>query len=183
MHGMPWSSYEVMLALRGDAPRPRLSYRGGELELTSPSVDHELITSILDRLVQVAAQELDVDLWPVRSWTVRNAAKERGVEPDACYTLGNPRLKDAPDLAIEVVWTSGGIDKLDIYRALGVAEVWFWRDDALTAYVLRDGQYQPVEHSALLLRIDLALLARLARKDPRSAERALRESLGAPISR
>jgi hypothetical protein len=28
-----------------------------------------------------------------------------------------------PDIAIEVVWTSGGIDKLEVYRGLDVPEV------------------------------------------------------------
>ncbi|MEG4506483.1 Uma2 family endonuclease [Microcoleus sp. F6_B4] len=36
--------------------------------------------------------------------------------------------KAIPDLAIEVVFTSGGIDKLQLYKRLGIPEVWFWED-------------------------------------------------------
>ncbi|MEC4804699.1 MAG: hypothetical protein SAJ12_00700 [Jaaginema sp. PMC 1079.18] len=28
---------------------------------------------------------------------------------------------------------SGGIDKLDIYQGLGIAEVWFWQENRLDA--------------------------------------------------
>ena len=39
--------------------------------------------------------------------------------------------KEIPELAIEVVYTSGGIDILKIYRRLGVKEVWFLRMETL----------------------------------------------------
>jgi hypothetical protein len=45
---------------------------------------------------------------------------ERGVEPDECYVLGDVAEPARPDLAIEVVWSSGGINELEIYRKLGV---------------------------------------------------------------
>lgn len=35
--------------------------------------------------------------------------------------------KQGPDLAIEVIITSSGIDRLDLYQGLGVREVWFWQ--------------------------------------------------------
>lgn len=177
MHNVPWSHYEVMLAIRGESPRPRIAYLKGELELMSPSMDHELITSMLDRLVQVAAELGSIDLWPLRSWTVRRAPQERGVEPDACFTVGNPRGREAPDLAIEVVWTSGGIDKLEIYRGLGVGEVWFWQNDAIRVYTLVGGRYEQRVHSELLPDLNLALVAELVHAPPQEAVRRLRESL------
>jgi len=48
-------------------------------------------------------------------------------------------LKDLPDIAIEVVLTSGGIEKLPVYAGLGVREVWFWEDDAFHLHALRVG--------------------------------------------
>ncbi|MEM6520792.1 MAG: hypothetical protein AAF892_18895 [Cyanobacteria bacterium P01_D01_bin.71] len=38
---------------------------------------------------------------------------------------------------IEVVVTSGGIDKLEGYRRLAVTEVWFWEDGVLKLYHLK----------------------------------------------
>lgn len=179
MHDVPWSHYEVMLAIRGEAPRPRIAYLRGELELMSPSMEHELITSMLDRLIQVAAEVCQIDLWPLRSWTVRRAPNERGVEPDACFTLGDPRGRDAPDLAVEVVWTSGGIDKLEIYRGLDVGEVWFWKQDAITVYRLVDGRYEPRTGSDVLPALELPLVAGLVHVPPQQAVARLRQALRA----
>jgi Uma2 family endonuclease len=63
------------------------------------------------------------------------------------------------DLAIEVIWTSGSISKLDVYRKLGVQEVWLWRNDELQVFSLgQDQTYVRVERSRLLPRLDLAEL-------------------------
>jgi Uma2 family endonuclease len=63
-----------------------------------------------------------------------------------CYILhevGKPR----PDLAIEVVWTSGGINKLEIYRRLGVPEVWSWINGRVDVFVLANDAYVQVDTS------------------------------------
>jgi len=76
-------------------------------------------------------------------------------------------------LAIEVVWTSGGIDKLEIYRKLGVREVWFWRRGQLSAHVLSGETYAQASESAVLPGLDLAELARFL--DRPTASQAIRE--------
>jgi len=177
LHDMPWSHYEILLAVKGDAPVPRIAYLEGELELMSPSVDHEMIKSRIGQMIEAYAAHRGIDLWSAGSWTVRKAPAMRGVEPDECYTIGDPRTKSVPDLAIEVVWTSGGLDKLDIYRGLGVGEVWFWRDGRMEAHVLRDGRYQAGTSSELLAGLDLSLVARLATASPAEALAELRKSL------
>jgi Uma2 family endonuclease len=80
---------------------------------------------------------------------------------------------ERPDLAIEVVWTSGGIDKLAIYARLGVREVWFWRRGRLTAHVLGAGEYTEVTDSQVLPGIDLVELA--SHLDRATASQAMRE--------
>ena len=72
---------------------------------------------------------------------LRKAPKLAILEPDECYLIGD-QARDTPDLAIEVVWTSGGIDKLEIYRRLGVREVWRWKDSRIEVYVLREQHYE-----------------------------------------
>ena len=53
--------------------------------------------------------------------------------------------------AITVLW--------DIYRRLGVPEVWFWRNEAIAVFVLRDGErYEEVQHSECLPGLELLLL-------------------------
>jgi Uma2 family endonuclease len=178
-YGVPWPHFEAQLALRGDAPVPRMAYLDGALELMSPSKDHERIKSYLGRLVEAYALERDIDLSPYGSWTLKHAPAAAGLEPDECFILGSDQDKPIPDLAIEVVWTSGGIDKLEIYRRLGVGEVWTWKDEGLVVHVLDGDRFEKVERSRLFPGLDLDLLVSLlARPTALQAVRALREVLG-----
>ena len=52
----------------------------------------------------------------------------------------------------------GGQTHIEIYRALGVRELWFWRRGAITVHVLRDGTYEEVAASEVLVGLDLAEL-------------------------
>ena len=82
------------------------------------------------------------------------------------------------ELAIEVVWTSGGLDKLEIYRLLGVNEVWIWREDRIEVYLLQGEQYERGERSELLPDLDLLRLeAFIDPEDQTGAVRAWRASL------
>ncbi len=179
LHGLRWADYEALLAMRGESARPRITYLAGTVELMSPSRPHERIKTTMARLLEAWADARDVELTGYGSWTLKEALEERGCEPDECYILGpDPETKPWPDLAIEVVWTSGGLDKLEVYRAFSVAEVWFWEDGRVRVFALVDGGYREVPASALLPEVDLALLARLA-ADPsqRAALKAWRAAL------
>ncbi|HTQ46620.1 MAG TPA: Uma2 family endonuclease, partial [Polyangiaceae bacterium] len=80
-------------------------------------------------------------------------------EPDECYVFGPMAGRKVPDLAIEVVWTWGGIDKLQIYRKLGVREIWYWRKGEITPYRLHGERYRRIATSKVLPGIDLRQLA------------------------
>ncbi len=160
-YNVPWAHFEAQLALRGDAPVPRMAYLEGTVELMTPSKDHERIKSYLGRLLEAYALEHGLDLSPYGAWTLKNAPKEAGAEPDECYLVGSDQSRDTPDLAIEVAWTSGGLDKLEIYRRLNVAEVWCWKDDRIMVHVLHEGQYQQVDRSRLFPDLDLRLVCSL----------------------
>ena len=147
MHGVPWTHFEAILALIGDTSVPRLSYLQGALELMTPSRNHESIKTLLARMIEYYAMEAGISLSGYGSWTLRSAPRERAIEPDECYILGDPRLKDNPDLAIEVVWTSGGLDKLEVYRGLGVDEVWVWRNETIQVYRLEGEDYMQMSRS------------------------------------
>src|SRR5262245_10548769 len=118
MYGIAWSGYEAQLALRGDAPVPRVAYLDGAMELMSPSRDQERIKSYIGRLIETYALERGLELSPYGAWTLGRAPKAAGLEPDECYIVGSDQRGERPDLAIEVVWTHGGLDKLEIYRRL-----------------------------------------------------------------
>lgn len=180
IYNVPWSHYEAQLALRGDAPVPRMAYLEGALELISPSKDHERAKSYIGCLVEAYALERDIDLSPYGAWTLKNAPGQAGAEPDECYIVGADQGKDAPDLVIEVVWTSGGIDKLEIYRRLGIGEVWFWKEGRIEVHLLgREGdRYEPAARSRLFSDLDLDFLCSLLdRPTALQAVKTLREEL------
>jgi Uma2 family endonuclease len=160
-YNVPWSHYEAQLALRGDAPVPRIKYLAGAMELMSPSKEHERIKSYLGRLIEAYALERGIDLSPYGGWTLKDAPREAGAEPDECYLVGPDQSRDRPDLAIEVIWTSGGLDKLEIYRRLNIGEVWLWQSGRLAVHVLRGGRYDHADRSALFPDLDLQLLCSL----------------------
>ena len=168
-----WADYQWILKVRGDRSSPRIAYLEGRLEIMSPSQSHESIKSVLGRLVEVWCLERGIEFSAVGSWTLEDKETKRGVEPDECYIFGPSRDVSRPHLAIEVIWTSGGLDKLDIYRKLGVAEVWIWRRGVLTPHVLRGEMYEAVPESVVLPGIDLRQLAEFLDRPTTSA--AIRE--------
>jgi len=166
LYGKTWADFEAVLAVRGDRSSPRMTYLDGAIELVSPSRDHEGIKSLIGRLVEAYCRHQDILVRPDGSWLLRARPKEAAVEPDESYCFGpNPKAKDRPDLVIEVIWTSGGIDKLEAYRRLEVGEVWFWEDDALSVFTLDGEHYVQQERSRCLPGLDLALICKLAMLD------------------
>jgi Uma2 family endonuclease len=176
-YGVLWSHYETQLSLRGDASTPRIAFLDGRLELMSPSKDHERIKSYIGCLVEAYALHREIDLSPYGSWTLKNQPSQSGLEPDECYLVGE-QDKPVPDLAIEVAWTSGGLDKLEIYRRLGIGEVWIWKAARIEVHVLRNGLYERTDRSGVFPDLDIALLASfLDRPTALQAVKAFREAL------
>ena len=179
LSGVPWSQYEAMLAFRGDRSVPRMTYADGELELMSPSQSHESVKGRIGRLVEAYCLHEGIEFEAVGSWTLKRPERLRGAEPDECYMFGDLG-KDRPDLAIEVIWTSGGLDKLDIYNALDVPEVWIWRHEQINVYLLEGEAYAPAPRSSLLPDLDLEAL--LSCLDADSTSAAIRQ-FGAILDR
>lgn len=176
LFGVPWDTY-VTLRDTVDTPSVRMTYCEGTLEIMSPLPEHDYAKTTIARLIEMFAVERNVPLYGYGSTTFRRAARVRGLEPDECYCVGH-RLKDFPDIAIEVVLTSGGMEKLPVYEGLGVREVWFWEDDAFHLHALRDSAYEPIPASEALPQLDLAAVARFARiPDQHEAVVAFRDFL------
>jgi Uma2 family endonuclease len=176
--GASWADYQRVMEMRGDRAVPRVAFLEGLLEIMSPSPEHESIKSVLGCLVEAYCLERDIEFRTVGSWTIENKALGRGVEPDECWVFGPAREASKPDLAIEVVWSSGGIDKLEIYRKLGVREVWYWKKRRITPYVLVGDSYEERAVSEVLSGIDLASVASFLDAPTTSAAiRAYRETL------
>lgn len=161
LHDVPWSQYAALDAARGDSAVPRLTYDQGVLEIMSPATNHERVKTTIARLIECWADETSTTLNGYGSWTVKSKKLARGLEPDECYVRGTVPGK-RPDIALEVIWTSRMMDKLVVYAALGVPEVWVWEDGKLAVHVLRGRRYARAARSTLLPSLDLALVTRFA---------------------
>lgn len=160
LEGVTWQQYEALVNLFvNQFPALRMTYLDGTLELMTTSPEHERLKTIIARLIEAFAEEMDLDLNGYGSATFRQEAAARGLEPDECYCLGD--LQDVPDIALEIVLTSGSIDKLKVYQGLGVKEVWFWENQRISLYRLVDKMqgYEAIQTSQLLPRLDVDLLA------------------------
>lgn len=176
LRGIDWRTYCVLRELL-DSPGLRMAYLEGALELMTTSARHEHIKKMIARLVEMFAVERSVPLNGYGSTTFRREAKEAGLEPDECYVVGG-ELREAPDIALEVVLTSGGIPKLPIYQRLGVREVWFWFDGGFRLFGLGETGYEPIPKSGLVPDLDFELLGRfLDRPDQTQAVVEYRDAL------
>ena len=119
---VPWKQYEALLVARGESAKPRLTYAQGELELMSPSDNHEHAKTMIARLLEIYAVESGLEFNGHGSTTFKDRVKSIGLEPDECYDFGPGRTY--PDLALEVVWTNVvRLDRMAIYAQFGVREV------------------------------------------------------------
>jgi len=165
LNGVDWKTYCALRELL-DSPGLRMAYLEGALEIMSPSRKHEGYKTRIARLVELFALETDLPLFGYGSTTFRQAMKDRGLEPDECYVLGRDLSDDDfPDIALEVVITSGGINKLEIYREMGVREVWYWFEGSFRIFELSPDGYQQRASSSLVPGLDFHELAEFA-EDP-----------------
>jgi Uma2 family endonuclease len=178
IHGVRWKDY-VQLRETLDIPGLRMAYCNGALELMSPSRIHELNKKTIARLIELYAFVRGLSLIGYGSTTFRREAEERGAEPDECYCVGRQMDDDElPDIVLEVIHASPLLDKLELYRGMGIPEVWLFRDSAFELYRLEDGRYQRIDRSGFLPELDFVLLARLAvRPDQDEALNELRRLL------
>ncbi len=179
LYGKTWADYEAQLSLRGEGGRPKLAFLDGALELMTTSHEHGSTKWRVGQVLTLYCLEVGIPFSGAGEWTLKNQTKKAGAEPDESYTFGTDHGERMPDLVIEVVVTHGGVDKLEIYRRLGVSEVWFWETDELAVYILDGAAYARRDRSTFVPDLDLALVCRLAKVTPANEMlRQLRASLG-----
>ena len=182
-----WTQYEALLADLGDGSAYRVHFLDGVLEILAPSRNHESGKTRIGDLLLIYFLETETEYFPMGSTTLKKPERQAGGEPDESYCIGTD--KDFPDLAIEVIVTSGSINRLELYRRLGVREVWFWQKNRLFLYHQREetpaqfaetAGYEPIQQSEVLPSLDLELLTRcLQTPNPLAAAKAFRQGLRA----
>ncbi|MFM9265807.1 Uma2 family endonuclease [Tychonema sp. BBK16] len=160
--GLTWREFKAVEQLL-DSPGYRLSFLDGILEIKlMPGEPHETVKERIGALLELYLLMAGFDFTPTGSMTLESETGKVKREADKSYKLAPGRR--LPDLAIEIVFSSGGIDKLEAYKRLKIPEVWFWEDGLLEVYHLRgEGDalhYEKVSSSEEVKGIDLDLLLR-----------------------
>jgi Uma2 family endonuclease len=158
LSGVDWSTYDGLLH-QLDGRHLRLTYLEGDLEIMTVSPEHERAKKLIARFLEALTEELDIPILSLGNTTYRREDAARGLEPDECWYLQHEALMrdkteidlatdPPPDLVIELEISRSVLDRLEIYAALGVPEVWRFDGQALHICVLdADGTYTETDRS------------------------------------
>lgn len=159
LDGISWEKFEQIETTFQDIEGVRFIYLDGELEIImSPSEVHEDAKSTIGLLLEAYMRAKKIRFYTRGSVTLGNKEITGRKEPDESYNLYSK--KHIPDLIIEVIFTSGNISILEIYRRIGIPEVWFYQDGLLTVYSLNNAQYVKVNQSELLPELNIETLTK-----------------------
>lgn len=123
--------------------------------------------------------ELEIEYQVGGSPTFKRQELGKGFEPDECFWIANrwrspehptydPQKDPPPDLTIEIEISRSAIDRMEIFRALGVGEVWRWSSKGLRVYRLNDdGIYELSLTSPTFPSLPLGEMDRLIREGAR----------------
>jgi Uma2 family endonuclease len=172
LHDIAWETYERLLTDHVDRSVPHFTYDHGDLEIVTPSIDHERDNRTLDLLVEIVASEWSIDIINVGSATFKRRDLEQGFEPDTGFYIQHEEdirgkteidllVDPPPDLVIEIEVTLSAIPKLPLYARMGIPEVWRLHDDHVTILRLADIGYRETLTSEALAPLTSAILTDL----------------------
>ena len=176
--GMTWEDYEKFST--AEYLGYRTSFLNGVITLMSPSQNHEIVKDFIFLLVITYCDAFEIDYYTTGSTTYKDKHQQVGKKPDTSFCFDS--LKDIPDLAIEVVFSSGSTNDLKKYQKLGVKEVWFWINNILEIYVLIDGVYRQQQNSFNLSKIENQLLTKYIGRALTDNPRLVKKSFLAEIA-
>ncbi|MEH2398349.1 Uma2 family endonuclease [Nostoc sp.] len=190
LHNISWETFEALLRDTGEDRGSRFAYDCGTLEIMTPLFEHENPKSNFGNFIIALAEELGIEIRSAGSTTLKRKISKRGIEPDTCYYIQNElaiRGKETldlendppPDLAIEIDITSSSVNKLGIYSALGVTELWKYDGQDLKFYQLVEGQYVECKFSIAFPLVSVSEISRFIEQSKSVGEIALLKSFRA----
>jgi len=159
-----WKEFKIIQEIIHTSSRLKVIYLDGCIEFMTLGERHEKIKSLIGLLLGLYFFEKQIEFIPVGSATRESEIKGASFEPDESYYIG--QQKEHPDLAIEINITSGSISKLERYKRFQIREVWFWENEEIAIYHLREADnpetiyYEKINQSEILPELDFALLTR-----------------------
>lgn len=130
-----WQQFETILAEMGAERTTRFTFDRGRLEMMTPLDEHERCHKLIESLILVLVDEIQLPVEGYKAPTLMRSDLRLAVEPETGYYIqheANVHGKGAidlavdppPDLILEVSLSAGTLNRLSIYAALGVPEVW-----------------------------------------------------------
>ena len=161
-----WQAYLALLQTLGEDRGARVAYSDRVLEIRMPGQLHESVNRVLTAVISTLAEGLDRDFNNLGSATLNRPDLVKGIEPDSCFYIYSAEAGQGmalptdlpPDLAIEVNIASSSQQKLEIYAAMGVLELWLYRQGELRIMGLQDGQYGELSRSVAFPEVSVAQL-------------------------
>ena len=158
LYGITWEKFKAIEAQLEDNRDVKLSYLSKVLEIMSPiGEEHEYIKKTLGLLLEAYMREKGIRFYALGGFTLEAPGYASGT-PDESYSIGSK--KDVLDIVIEVIVTSGTINRRELFKPMKVPEVWFWKSNQLRVFHLEEGEYEEVSRSSFFPGLDLALLLR-----------------------
>lgn len=163
-----WDDYERLLVRRQDKAGLRIRYNSTtqEIRIMSPLPQHGKNADILADLVKALLRHHGKD-WEAFTPITLKRIHQQGVEPDYCFyiqsrdsILGKERINlesdPPPDLAIEIDLTSW--TEVQDYQAIGISELWIYRQKQLLIYQFDGQHYQECQTSQQFPEFDVKTL-------------------------
>ncbi len=187
LHNISWQTFEALLKETGEDRGSRFAYDCGTLEIMTPLYEHENPKIQFDRFIVALAEELEIEIKSAGSTTLKRKIANRGIELDNCYYIQNEpavrgrqeldlEIDPPPDLAIEIDITSSSVNKLGIYSAVGVLELWRYNGPVLKFYELVEAEYVECEFSIAFPLVSVTDMSRFIEQSKTFGEIALLKS-------
>jgi hypothetical protein len=87
LYDVSWATYELLLADHLDSSSPHFTYDEGTLEIVKPSMEHEETNRSIATLVELVAEEWEIDLMNLGSTTFKREDLKRGFERIPVFTF------------------------------------------------------------------------------------------------
>lgn len=173
--GVRYDDYVELLQARTDAGRAgvRIAFDRGEMEIMVVGGTHERLKKIVALFIETWIEETGGAYLPSGGMTHKRADLEKGFEPDECYYVqswtqvaGTREIdftKDPPpDLTVEIEVSRSVLNRLPIYSAFKISEVWRYDGSRLAVLLLQsDGSYRESSISRAMPTLPVAEVPRL----------------------
>lgn len=172
LEDVSWDYYTLTLQELEPTRGTRVLFDQGRMEIMTTGGKHEGIKRTIGRLLETYAVELDISITALGTLTLRRRKLQVGLEPDECYYVQTPppplleteldlSRYSPPDLAIEVEISRTILDKMPIYAALKVPEIWrFSESRVIPFHRSRAGEYQARSKSLAFPLLDMEFFNR-----------------------